>query len=107
MWHIGLLDVPKRIAGETTMKMMHKEVGICRRYVCHKESVFREKFRCDALDTYINKMYVPYEKTTRESNVLILNRLYLSDISCGTWEAIQKCDKSDNGLDTGWLPKFG
>ncbi len=37
MWHIGLLDVPKSIAGETTMKMMHEEVGICRRYVRHKE----------------------------------------------------------------------
>jgi hypothetical protein len=24
------------------------------------------------------------QKTTRESNVSILNRLYLSDISCGT-----------------------
>jgi hypothetical protein len=47
-------------------------------------------------------MYVPYGKTTRESNVSILNRLYLSDISCGTWEAVQKCDKLDNGLDTRW-----
>jgi hypothetical protein len=37
MWHIGLLDVPKSIASETTMKMTHKEVGIRRRYVCHKE----------------------------------------------------------------------
>ncbi len=37
MWYIGLLDVPKNIAGETTMKMMHKEAGICNRYVCHKE----------------------------------------------------------------------
>ncbi len=43
-------------------------------------------------------MYVPYKKTTRESDVVILNRLYLSDISCGTWEAIQKCDKLDSGL---------
>jgi hypothetical protein len=34
---MGLLDVPKSIAGETTMKMMHEEVGICRRYVRHKE----------------------------------------------------------------------
>jgi hypothetical protein len=33
----GLLDVPKNIAAETTMKMMHEEVEICRRYVCHKE----------------------------------------------------------------------
>jgi hypothetical protein len=47
-------------------------------------------------------MYVPYKKTTKESDVSILNRLYLSDISCGTWEAIQKCDKLDSGLDTRW-----
>ncbi len=37
MWHIGLLDVPKSVASETTMKMTHKEVGIRRRYVPHKE----------------------------------------------------------------------
>jgi hypothetical protein len=37
MRHIGFLDVPKRIAGEITMKMTHENVGICRRYVCHKE----------------------------------------------------------------------
>jgi hypothetical protein len=47
-------------------------------------------------------MYVLYKKMTRESDVLILNRLYLSDISFGTWEAVQKCDKSDSGLDTRW-----
>jgi hypothetical protein len=40
MWHIGLLDVPKSIAGETTMNMMHEEVGIRRRYVHHKEIVY-------------------------------------------------------------------
>ncbi len=33
---------------------------------------------------YINKIYVPYKKMTRESDVLILKRLYSSDISCGT-----------------------
>ena len=37
MWHIGLLDLPKSIAGVTTMKMTHEEVGIRRWYVCHKE----------------------------------------------------------------------
>ncbi len=37
MWHIGLLDVLKSIACETTMKMTHEEVGIRRRYVHHKE----------------------------------------------------------------------
>jgi hypothetical protein len=55
-----------------------------------KKFVFIEKLRCDALDIlrfeikYINKIYVPYEKTTRESDVSILKRLHLSDISCGT-----------------------
>jgi hypothetical protein len=34
---MGLLDVPKSIASETTMKMMHKEVGIHRGYVHQKE----------------------------------------------------------------------
>jgi hypothetical protein len=29
--------VPKGIAGETTMKMTYKEVGICRKYGLHKE----------------------------------------------------------------------
>ncbi len=37
MWHIRWLDVPKGIAGETTIEMTHKEVGIPRRYVPHKE----------------------------------------------------------------------
>jgi hypothetical protein len=32
-----LLDVPKSIASETTMKMTHEEVRIHRRYVRHKE----------------------------------------------------------------------
>ncbi len=49
---------------------------------------------------YINKIYVQYEKKAMESHVPILKRLYLSDISCGTWEAIQKCDKLDNGVET-------
>jgi hypothetical protein len=37
MWHIGLLDVPKSIAGETAMNMTQEEVGIRRRYARHKE----------------------------------------------------------------------
>jgi hypothetical protein len=37
MRQIGLLDMPKSIAGVTIIKMTHEEVGICRRYVCHKE----------------------------------------------------------------------
>ncbi len=35
--------MPKSIAGETTMRMMHKEVGIRERYVCHKKMcIYRE-----------------------------------------------------------------
>ena len=33
----GLLDLPKNIAGETTMKMTHEEEWIRRRYIQHKE----------------------------------------------------------------------
>ncbi len=54
-----------------------------------KKCVFKEKLRCDALDIqieikYINKSYVQYKKMTRESHVLILKRLHLLEISCGT-----------------------
>jgi hypothetical protein len=45
--------VPKSIAGETTMKMMHEEVGIlgfAEDMFVTKKCVFREKLRCDALD---------------------------------------------------------
>ncbi len=37
MRHIGLLDVPKSIATETTLKKTHEKVGINQRYVHHKE----------------------------------------------------------------------
>ncbi len=37
MWQIRKLDVPKGIADDTTMKTMHEEVGIHKRYVLHKE----------------------------------------------------------------------
>ena len=43
-----------------------------------------------------------YKKRTRGSHVSILKRLYLSDISCGTWEAVQKCDKLAKELETRW-----
>jgi hypothetical protein len=39
------------------------------------------------------------QKMTRGSNVSILKRLHLLDISCGTSEVVQKCDKLDSGLD--------
>ncbi len=45
MWHIGLLDVPKSIADETTMKMMHKEVEIRRRYVCQIEMCIQREIK--------------------------------------------------------------
>jgi hypothetical protein len=80
--------VPKSIAGETTMKMMHKE-GIRRRYVRHKEMCIYGEIKCDALDIKVqNSVHkqdlCTIQKTTRESDVSILKRLYLSDISCGT-----------------------
>jgi hypothetical protein len=78
-----LLDVPKSIAGETTMKMTHKEVGIRRRYVCHK------KKRCDALNIKVQNLVhkqnlCTVQKKKREYHVSIPKRLNLSDISCGT-----------------------
>jgi hypothetical protein len=70
-----------------------------------KKCVFKEKLRCDALDIQIQNLVhkqdvCTIQKRTWESHVSILNRLHLLDISCGTREAIQKCDKSDNVLDT-------
>ncbi len=72
-----------------------------------KKCVFREKLRYFALDIQVwNLVYkqdlCTIQKRTKESHVSILKRLYLLDISCGTWEAIQKCDKLDNGLETKW-----
>ena len=51
--------------------------------------VFKEKLRCDALDIQVKNLVhkqdlCTIQKNTRESNVLILKRLHLSDISCGT-----------------------
>ncbi len=72
-----------------------------------KKCIFIEKLRCDALDIKIHNLVhkqglCTIQKRTRESHVSILKRLYLLDISCGTWGAIQKCDKLDNGLETRW-----
>ena len=72
-----------------------------------KKCVFKEKLRCVALDIKVQNLLhkqdlCTIQKMTKESNVSILKRLHLLDISCGTWEAIWKCDKSDNGLDTWW-----
>ncbi len=70
-----------------------------------KKCVFKEKLRCDALDIQVQNLVhkqdlCTIQKRTRESLVSILKRLYLLDISCGTQEAIQKCDKLDNELET-------
>ncbi len=72
-----------------------------------KKCVFREKLRCDALDVQVQNLIhkqdlCTIQKRTRESHVSILKRLYLLDISCGAWEAVQKCDKLDNWLETRW-----
>ena len=72
-----------------------------------KKCVFREKLRCDTLDIKVQNLLhkqdvCTVQKMTRESNVSILKRLQLLNISCGTWEAVQKCDKLDSGLDTRW-----
>jgi hypothetical protein len=45
--------VPKSIVDETTMKMAHEEVEICRRYGLPKKCAFKEKLRCDTLDIQI------------------------------------------------------
>jgi hypothetical protein len=49
--------VPKSIAGETTMKMMHKEVGMAEdMFFTKKCVVFKEKLRCDTLDIQIQNL---------------------------------------------------
>jgi hypothetical protein len=81
--------VPKSIAGETTMKMMHEEVWrFAEDMFVTKKCVFREKLRCDALDiqgqNLVHKQELcTIQKRTTGSHVSILKRLYLSDISCG------------------------
>ncbi len=70
-----------------------------------KKCVFREKLRCDALDIQVQNLVhkqdlCTIQKTTRGSHVSILKKVYLSDISCGTQEAIQNCEKSDKELET-------
>ena len=72
-----------------------------------KKYAFREKLRCDALDIKVQNLVhkqdlCTIQKRTNESHVSILKKLHLSDISWGTWEAIQKCDKSDKELETRW-----
>jgi hypothetical protein len=48
--------VPKSIAGETTMKMTHEEVGITEDMFVTKKCVFKEKLRCDALDIQVRNL---------------------------------------------------
>ncbi len=71
------------------MKMMHEEVGIAEDMFVAKKCVFREKLRCDALDTKIGNLVhkqdlCTIQKRTRKSHLSILKRLYLLDISYGT-----------------------
>jgi hypothetical protein len=54
-----------------------------------KKCVFKEKLRCDALDIKVQNLVhkqdlCTIQKTTRGSDVLILKRLYLPEISYGT-----------------------
>jgi hypothetical protein len=53
-----------------------------------KKCVFKEKLRCDALDIKVQNLVhkqdlCTIQKTIRESNVSILKRLHLLDISVG------------------------
>jgi len=50
----------KGIAGETAIKLMHKEIGICSRYrVQTRKCVFMDKIRCDTSDNYMWEMALP------------------------------------------------
>jgi hypothetical protein len=78
--------VPKSIACETTIKMMREEVGICRRYVHHKKNVYLTR---NALDINVRNLVHKQSLCTIQKNdkgiqCLILKRLHLLDISCGT-----------------------
>ena len=48
--------MPKSIAGETTMKMMHKEVGFAEDMSLTKKCVFKEKLRHDTLGVQIQNL---------------------------------------------------
>ena len=72
-----------------------------------KKCVFKEKLRCDALDIQIwnlvNKQDLcPIQKKDNGIPCIDSKKTSLIGHFCGTWEAVQKCDKSDNGLDTRW-----
>ncbi len=60
--------MPKSIAGETTMKMTHEEVGIHRRLFVTKKCVFREKLRCDALDIKVQNLVHKQDVCTIQKN---------------------------------------
>ncbi len=68
-----------------------------------KKCVFREKLRCDALDIQVCNLVHKQDLCTKQKNdkgipCIDSKKTLLVGLSCGTWEAIQKCDKSDNGL---------
>ncbi len=67
--------------------------------------VFKEKLSCDTLDIQIGNLVhrqdlCTIQKGKRKSHVLILKRLHLWDISCGTYKAILECDELDIDLNT-------
>ncbi len=68
---------------------MHKEVGFAEDIFITKKRVFKEKLRCGVLDIQIQNLVhkqdlCTIQKRSRESHILILKRLHISDISCGT-----------------------
>jgi hypothetical protein len=97
--------VPKSIAGETTKKMTHKEVGICRRYVCHKEMCIREKLRCGALDIQVQNLVHKQDLCTiqkKDKGIPCINSKKALLIGHFLWDmrSRPKSDKSDKELET-------
>ncbi len=56
--------MPKSIAGETTIKMMHEEEDM----FITKKSVFKEKLRCDALDINVRNLVQIQDLCTIQKN---------------------------------------
>ncbi len=72
-----------------------------------KKCIFKEKLRCDALDIQVQNLVHKQDLCTIRKNdkgIPCINskKTLLIGHCCGKWEAIQKCDKSDNGLETRW-----
>ncbi len=74
-------------------KWCTRKYGFAEDMFVTKKCVFGEKKRCDPLDIQVQNLVhkqdlCTIQKKDRESYVSILKRLYLLDISCGTWEAV-------------------